>query len=43
MGGEYRANDGIREEVLQFSPANGRITSASKRVGHGAFARCRSA
>jgi hypothetical protein len=42
MGGEYGTNDGIREEVLQFGPANGRITSARKRVGHGAFARCRS-
>src|SRR5258706_299079 len=42
MGGEYRANDGIREKVLQFRPGNGRITSASKRVGHGALARCRS-
>src|SRR2546430_16632910 len=42
MGGEYRTNDGIHEEVLQLGPGNGRITSASKRVGHGAFARCRS-
>src|SRR5262245_26475641 len=41
MGGEYRANDGIGEEVLQLRAGNGRITSASKRVGHGAFARCR--
>ena len=42
MGGEYRANESIREEALQLGPGNGRITSASKRVGHGAFARCRS-
>jgi hypothetical protein len=42
MGGEYRANDRIREEVLQPRAGNGRITSAGKRVGHGAFARCRS-
>src|SRR5262245_54250959 len=42
MSGEHRANDGIREEVLQFGPGNGRITSASKRMSHGAFARCRS-
>src|SRR5215472_5860870 len=42
MGGEHRANDGIREEVLQFRAGNGRISSAAKRVGHGAFARCRS-
>src|SRR5947208_5037152 len=42
MGGEYRANDRIREEVLQPRSGNGRITSASKCMGHGAFARCRS-
>src|SRR3981189_870007 len=42
MGGEYRANESIREEALQLRPRNGRVTSASKRVGHGAFARCRS-
>src|SRR6516162_4948259 len=39
MGGEYRANDGTREKVLQPGTGNVRITSASKRVGHGAFAR----
>src|SRR5215475_9213323 len=42
MCGEYRANEGIREEALQPRLGNGRITSASKRVGHGAFPRCRS-
>ena len=42
MGGEDRANESIREEALQRRPRNGRITRASKRVGHGAFARCRS-
>src|SRR5215471_4707750 len=42
MGGEYRANDGTREKVLQPGTGNVRITSASKRVGHGAFARSRS-
>src|SRR6516162_3233876 len=42
MGGEYRANDGTREKILQPGTGNVRITSASKRVGHGAFARCRS-
>src|SRR5437667_1958504 len=42
MRGQYRANDGIRKEVLQFGPGNSRITSASKCMGHGAFARCRS-
>ena len=40
MGGEYRANDGISEEVLQLGTGNTRITSASKRMGHGASARC---
>jgi hypothetical protein len=39
VGGEYRANDSIREKVLQLGTGSGRITSASKRVGHGAFAR----
>src|SRR6516165_2955385 len=38
MGGEYRANDGTREKVLQPGTGNLRITRASKRVGHGAFA-----
>src|SRR6516164_6117985 len=42
MGGEYRANDGTLEKILQPGTGNVRITSASKRVGHGAFARCRS-
>src|SRR5262245_47253089 len=42
MAGKYRANDRIPEEVLQLGPGNARITSASKRAGHGAFARCRS-
>src|SRR6516225_4792101 len=42
MSGEYRANDGTREKVLQPGTGNVRITSASKRVGHGAFARSRS-
>src|SRR5215467_5270025 len=42
MGGEDRANDGAREKVLQPGMGNVRITSASKRVGHGAFARSRS-
>src|SRR5262245_25510885 len=42
MGGEYRANDGIGEKVLQLGTGNACITSASKRVGHGAFARRRS-
>src|SRR5262249_28837396 len=42
MGGEYRANDGIGEEILQCRPRNCRITNESKRVGYGAFARCRS-
>src|SRR5262245_28091666 len=42
MGGEYRANDGTREKVLQPGTGNVRITSASKRVGHGAFAWSRS-
>jgi hypothetical protein len=42
MSGEYRANESIREEALQLTPRNGRITSASKRVGYGAFARRRS-
>src|ERR1700730_18837214 len=32
----------MREEVLQPRPGNGRIASASKRMGHGAFARSRS-
>src|SRR5262249_13550748 len=39
MGGEYRANDGTREKVLQPRTGNVRVTRASKRVGHGAFAR----
>src|SRR5262245_7763992 len=42
MGGEYRANDGTCEKVLQPGTGNVRITSASKRVGHGAFPRSRS-
>src|SRR5262249_52397352 len=41
VSGEHRANDGIREEVLQLGPGNSRITGANKRVGHSAFARCR--
>src|SRR5262249_2683186 len=41
MGGEYRANDCIGEEILQRRPGNRRITNESKRVGYGAFARCR--
>src|SRR6266498_3813150 len=42
MRGEYRANDGTREEALQLNSGNGCITSASKRVGNGALAGCRS-